>query len=147
MDILDGILKFLTFINDNWVMITTVFGLALAVGKKIKDYMSKSNEEKIEIAKAQINEVMLMLVTEAEKDYLEWTKAGAVKRAQVIDKIFATYPVLSTVTNQKELIAWIDDAIDEALKEMRKIFESNAQTPNKDESVEIVIETEIESEV
>jgi hypothetical protein len=66
-----------------------------------------------------------MLVTEAEKDYLEWTKAGAVKRAQVIDKIFAMYPVLSMITNQKEIIAWLDKMIDKALKEMRKIFEEN----------------------
>jgi hypothetical protein len=127
MIIIDGIVNFLAFVNNNWMMITTIIGLGLAVAKKVKDYLNKSNEEKIQIAKAQINEVMLMLVTEAECDYQEWIKAGAVKRAQVIDQIFAMYPVLSTVTNQEELIIWIDEAIDNALKEMRKIFEENKE--------------------
>ncbi len=127
MIILDGITKFLTFVNDNWVYITTIIGLAIAVGNKIKDYLSKSQEEKIEIAKAQINEVMLMLVTEAECDWREWQKCGEVKRSQVIDQVFAMYPILSKVTNQEEIIAWIDEAIDNALKTMRKIFEENKE--------------------
>lgn len=125
MIILDGITKFLTFINDNWVYITTVIGLVLAVGNKVREYLNKSNEEKIEIAKAQISEIMLMLVTEAECDYHEWAKSGEIKRAQVIDQVFAMYPILSKVTNQEEIIAWIDNTIDEALKTMRKIFEEN----------------------
>ena len=123
--VLDGIHNFLTFVNNNWVMITTIIGLSLAVYQKVKAYMKKSKDEKIAIAKDQINEVMLRLVTEAECDYLEWIKAGSVKRAQVIDQIFVMYPVLSTITNQEEIIAWIDDTIDNALKEMRKIFEEN----------------------
>lgn len=135
MIILDGITKFLTFINDNWLYITTIIGLALAVGNKVRDYLNKSNEEKIEIAKAQINEVMLMLVTEAECDWREWQKCGEVKRAQVIDQVFAMYPILSKVTNQEEIIAWIDESIDEALKTMRKIFEENKE---KSETVEAV---------
>lgn len=135
MIILDGIAKFLTFVNENWVYITTIIGLAIAVGNKVKDYLSKSQEEKIEIAKAQIDEIMLMLVTEAEQDYLQWVSAGAVKRSQVIDQVFAMYPILSKVTNQEEIIAWIDESIDEALKTMRKIFEENKA---KAETVEAV---------
>lgn len=135
MVILDGITKFLTFVNDNWVYITTVIGLAIAVGNKVRDYLNKSNEEKIEIAKAQINEVMLMLVTEAECDWREWQKCGEVKRSQVIDQVFAMYPILSRVTNQEEIIAWIDESIDNALKTMRKIFEENKE---ESETVEAV---------
>lgn len=135
MIILDGITKFLTFVNENWVYITTIIGLAITVGNKVRDYLNKSNEEKIEIAKAQINEVMLMLVTEAECDYLEWQQSGQIKRSQVIDQVFAMYPILSKVTNQEEIIAYIDEAIDEALKTMRKIFEENKV---KSETVETV---------
>lgn len=135
MVILDGITKFLTFVNDNWVYITTVIGLAIAVGNKVRDYLNKSNEEKIEIAKAQINEVMLMLVTEAECDWREWQKCGEVKRSQVIDQVFAMYPILSKVTNQEEIIAWIDESIDNALKTMRKIFEENKEESKSIEAV------------
>ena len=125
MIILDGIYNFLTFVNNNWTMIFAIIVTILAIAKKAKEYFGKSKEEQIEIAKAQIKEVMLRLVTEAECNYHEWLKAGEIKRAQVIDEVFAMYPILSKVTNQAEVIAFIDEAIDEALKIMRKVFEEN----------------------
>jgi hypothetical protein len=106
-------------------MIFAIIVLLIAIGKKIVAFFSKSKEEQLEIAKAQIKEVMLRLVTEAECDYYEWIKSGEIKRAQVIDEVFAMYPILSKVTNQADVIAWIDEAIDEALKTMRKVFEEN----------------------
>lgn len=125
---LDGIYKFLAFVNDNWTMITAIFVLIGAIYKKAYDFFNKSKAEKIEIAKAQIKVIMLRLVTEAECDYYEWLQAGEIKRAQVIDEVFAMYPILSKVTNQEEVIAFIDEAIDEALKTMRKIFEENKES-------------------
>lgn len=125
VQLLNGIKNFLSFINDNWVMITTIIGLFLMVLKKVCDFIDLTQEEKVKIAKAQIKVIMLRLVTEAEKDYREWVKAGEIKRAQVIDEIFAMYPVLSKVADQDKVIAWIDDAIVEALKKMRKIIEDN----------------------
>lgn len=123
MNILNGIQNFLQFVNDNWTAIAVIISLIIALAQKIKSYLSKSNEEKIAIAKEQIKETMLMLVTEAETDYGEWVKAGSIKRAQVIEQVFAMYPVLSKVTNQEELIVWIDKVIDQSLKTMREIFE------------------------
>lgn len=125
MNIMEGIYKFLNFVNENWTMICAIIVLAIAAAQKIKSFFSKSKEEQIEIAKQQVREIMLRLVTEAECDYHEWLKAGEIKRAQVIDQVFKMFPILSKVTNQADIIAWIDDAIDEALKTMRKIFEEN----------------------
>ena len=122
---LNGVYNFLNFVNNNWTMIFAIIVLLIAIGRKIVFFFSKSKEEQLEIAKAQIKEVMLRLVTEAECDYYEWIKSGEIKRAQVIDEVFAMYPILSKVTNQADVIACIDDAIDEALKTMRKIFEEN----------------------
>lgn len=123
--VLNGVYNFLNFVNNNWTMIFAIIVLMIAIGKKIVVFFGKSKEEQLEIAKAQIKEVMLRLVTEAECDYYEWIKSGEIKRAQVIDEVFAMYPILSKVTNQADVIAWIDEAIDEALKTMRKIFEEN----------------------
>lgn len=125
--VLDGIYNFLNFINENWTMITAIIVLILAIGKKAVEFFNKTQEEKVEIAKAQIKETMLRLVTEAENDYLEWQKSGEIKRAQVIDEVFAMYPILSKIANQQEIIEWIDDTINEALKTMRKIFEENKE--------------------
>ena len=125
MNILNGIQNFLMLVNEHWTEIIVIIGLALALYKRIKGYLGKTNEEKIEIAKVQIKETVLRLVTDAEMDYKEWVKAGAVKRAQVVEEIFMMYPILAKVTNQKELVAWIDDIIDEALETMREIFAEN----------------------
>lgn len=132
--VLDGIYNFLEFVNNNWTMIFAIIVTLLAIINKAKVYFGKSKEEQIEIAKAQIKEIMLRLVTEAECDYREWMQAGEIKRAQVIDEVFAMYPILSKVTNQEEVIVFIDEAIDEALKTMRKIFEENKEA-EKVESV------------
>ena len=128
MNVLDGIMNFLQFINDNWTAIVIAIALVISIAKKVKDLFSKSNDEKVAIAKKQIQETILRLVTEAECDYNSFSKAGAIKRSQVIEEIFLTYPVLSTVINQEELITWIDDIINEALDTMRDIISENKAT-------------------
>lgn len=127
MNILNGIQVFLQFINDQWTTIMVLVGLVLAVGKKVKDYISKSDDEKIGIAKAQIRETILKMVTEAEVDYEEWNKAGSIKRSQVITQIYEEYPVLSKITDQKSLIEWVDTTIDESLKTLREIVADNTK--------------------
>ena len=125
---LNGIQNFLQFINDNWTSIIIIISLVIAIVQKAKSYFSKSNQEKIESAKAQIKQIVLKLITDAEVDYSSWEKAGSIKRAQVIQKIFAEYPILAKVSNQDEIVEFIDNAINDALKEMRKIFAENQET-------------------
>lgn len=124
---MDGIQNFLSLVNDNWTGIMVVIGLMLAIYKKAKDYFSKSNDEKIAIAKEQIKERMLKMITDAEIDFEEWNKAGSIKRSQVIGEIFEKYPVLSKSINQKELINWIDEEIDNSLKTLRKVVANKGE--------------------
>ena len=123
--ILVGIKNFLDLINQNWTLITVIIGLGILVFKKVKSYVSLSEQEKIDLALEQIRITALKMVTDAEKEYDKWVKAGSIKRAEVIEKIFKDYPILSKVTNQETLIKNIDNIIDEALNEMRKVFETN----------------------
>lgn len=123
--ILVGIKNFLDLINQNWTLITVIIGLGILVFKKIKSYLSLSEQEKIDLALGKIRITALKMVTDSEKEYEKWVKAGSIKRAEVINKIFKDYPILSKVTDQKTLIETLDNIIDEALKEMRKVFESN----------------------
>lgn len=127
---LKGIQNFLQFINNNWTIIIIIISLLIALYQKIKSFVSKSNKEKIEQAKKQIKEICLKLVTDAEIDYENWNQAGSIKRAQVIQKIFIDYPILAKVTDQESLIKWIDDTINNALKELRKIVTENTNTEN-----------------
>lgn len=125
MNILNGVQNFLMLVNDNWTTIVVVIGLAIAVVRKAKNYFANSDDEKVEIAKAQIRETILRMVTEAEIDYEEWNKAGSIKRSQVIGQIYADYPVLSKVVDQQALTAWIDETIDESLKTLREVVSNN----------------------
>lgn len=128
MNVLNGIRNFLEFINNNWTSITIIIGLVVAIVSKVRNYLNKSDEEKIAIAKEQIREIALKLVSDAEVDYAEWTKSGSIKRSQVIEQIFEKYPILSKVTNQEELIGWLDDVIDEALDAMLETIKKQTET-------------------
>ena len=125
MNILNGIQNFLQIINDNWTTILVIIGLFLALWKKIESYSKLSTDKKIEIAKKQISENILKLITQAEKDYAEWEKAGSIKRSEVISEIYNEYPILAKVVNQEELVKWIDEQIDNALPTLRDIIKQN----------------------
>ena len=130
MNILNGIKNFLSLINDNWTTILVIIGLALALWKKCESYSKLSTDKKIEIAKKQISENILKLITQAEKDYAEWEKAGSIKRSEVISEIYKEYPILAKVVNQEELVKWIDEQIDNALPTLREIIKQNESTTN-----------------
>lgn len=137
MNILDGIKNFLNLINDNWTSIIVILGLCVVVKNKASGYFKKSDEEKIAIAKEQLKNIILEKITEAEKDYAEWSKAGSIKRSQVIEEIYKEYPVLQKVINQEELTKYIDELIDSALPELRKIWEqSNVSSPTTETTTE-----------
>lgn len=123
---MEGIKNLLTFLESNWTMILVICGLLVSIVQKTVSYFSKSDEERVEIAKKQIKEAMLKMISDAEADYSEWSAAGSIKRSQVVEKIFADYPILSKVVDQAELIKWIDSEIDNALVVLRDIIEKNA---------------------
>ena len=92
---LTGIQNFLQFINDNWTAIVIIIALVMSIVLKIKNLFTKDKDGQIEIAKAQIKQTVLKLITDAEVDYNDWVKAGSIKRAQVIQKIYTDYPISS----------------------------------------------------
>jgi uncharacterized protein YneF (UPF0154 family) len=118
---LNGIKNFLEFVDANWMNLVIIAGLLIGLYKKVSNYLKKSNEEKVAIAKHQIREIMLKMISDAECDYDEWNKSGAIKRSQVIKKIYEMYPILSKVVNQEELTEWIDAEIDDSLETLNDI--------------------------
>ena len=68
---------------------------------------------------------MLKMITTAEQDYETWNEAGSIKRSQVIKEVYEKYPILSKAINQEEMIAWIDEQINNSLKTLRKIVKQN----------------------
>lgn len=122
---MEGLQKFLQILNDNWTSILVCAGLIVGIIKQTHDYMSKSQEEKIELAKKQIQTTILKMISDAEVDWQEWSKAGSIKRSQVIKQIYEEYPILTKVVDQDALIKYIDEQIDGALDTLREIVKTN----------------------
>ena len=122
---MNGFITFLNFIIDYWMLIVSAIIVIAAGIIKLKDFFSKSKEEKYEIAKKQIRECILQFCSNAEIDYNDWISAGEIKRAQVIQQLYKEYPVLSTVADQESVIEFIDECIDDALDILRDIIKEN----------------------
>ena len=120
-----GVQKFLSFVYDNWTAILVCIGLIVGVVKKTIDFLNNSTKRKIEIVKDHLNEIILKKITDAEIDFIDWNKAGAIKRSQVIAEIYEEYPILSKAINQEDIIAYIDELINDALKTLRNIVKEN----------------------
>lgn len=127
MVFLNGINKFLTFINNNWTSIVVLIGLLVGLYIKIKNFVSKSEEERIEFVKIQIKEGMLKMITDAEINFESWNKAGSIKRSQVIKQIYDQYPILSKIVDQEAFIQWVDTEINNSLKTLREIVNNNGK--------------------
>jgi len=127
MVFLNGINKFLTFINNNWASIVVLIGLLVGLYIKIKNFVSKSEEERIEFVKIQIKEGMLKMITDAEINFESWNKAGSIKRSQVIKQIYDQYPILSKIVDQEAFIQWVDTEINNSLKTLREIVNNNGK--------------------
>ena len=125
MNFLNGINRFLQFINDNWTSILVMLGLIAGIYTKITSFIAKSKEEKYAIAKAQIKEGILKMIADAELDFADWNKAGSIKRSQVIHEIYDEYPILGRIADQEQVTAWIDKEINAALATLREIVENN----------------------
>lgn len=122
---MEGIKNLLQFLNANWTTLLVILGLIVGIVKKTKAYLIKSDDEKVEMAKKEISNAILKMITDAEKDYDDWKGAGAIKRSQVIKQIYDEYPILAKVVDQQIVIAWIDEEIDNALKTLRAVIKEN----------------------
>ena len=121
---MNGIINFLTFIKENWTLITTIIGLLIWIGVKLNNYIKLSKEEKINMALDNVKNIMLSLVSSAEESW--GSQTGRIKRSEVISKILEKYPILTEVITKDEIVNKIDAMIDEALEDMREILESKS---------------------
>ena len=133
MSFLSSVKNLLMFLYEHWADIVAILGVCFVLFRRVKSFISKSDEEKIAIVKEQIKTNMLKYVTDAEEDYADWVKAGEIKRSQVIQRIYMEYPILSKIIVQDELIVWLDKTINDALKTMRKIIEAQEINETKAE--------------
>lgn len=142
-----AIYNFLTWIENNWTMIVAIVTLLFAIYMKAKSAVNKwlkmtdeerqkETEEQIKKAKQAIANYILSLVASAEIDW-EGTGLGPIKRAQVIEKIYKEYPILLEVVDQRELMRFIDEHIDQALEIVREKLRKEISTDDKRDEVKV----------
>lgn len=122
---LEGLKNLLTFLNNNWALIITIIGLGVGLYVKVKNYLKLSKEQKVDLALKNAAVIMLDLTMKAEDLY--GSKTGQAKRSQVISELYAKFPVLAEVIDQKTLLEKVDVMIDDALEKMKKILQSKAE--------------------
>lgn len=139
MNFLDGLKNFLHIIEANWTSILVCIGIIIGLVQRARVFFKKSKEERIEIAKKQVRQTILEMVTKAEKDFADWNNAGEIKRSQVIKEIYDQYPILTEIIDQETVVAWIDEEINNSLKTLRAVVKENEKTDDvKDKKDEIV---------
>lgn len=124
-EILNGIKNFLWLINEYWTTIIVIIGLILTIYKKIKKYQKLNDEQRVELAWKSVSETMLSMVMDVETDYGDWKQAGAIKRSEIINRVFKEFPILEKITNREQVIYMLDNLIDNSLEEMKKVFDKN----------------------
>lgn len=139
---LNGLKNFLQIINDNWATIVMIATLVYAIYRKadatIKEWRAKSEAEKeaeiqrqIAAAKKVLGEEILKFVSKAEIEWQSDTcKLGPIRRADVIEKIYAKYPVLLYAASQEEMLKYIDKCIEDALKVVRETIRKETEINN-----------------
>ena len=113
------------FIETNWINILFVLVLLFVCIRKVASFFKMTKEQKIAAVLRLIKEEILTYMTEAEIDWKEFSKAGEVKRAQVISKVYDKFPILAKCINQEELIDKIDAMIEEEKAKLDKLMENN----------------------
>ena len=142
MNFLDGLKNFLQLIEANYMTILVCIGIIIGLYQKAKIFFKKDKQERYEIAKQQIREVMLKKITTAEIDFAEWNKSGSIKRSQVIEEIYKQFPILSKMADQEAVVAWIDEEINNSLKTLRTVVKENENKENGN-TVEVVEENNV----
>ncbi len=125
-----AIQNLLEVLNEHWTSLLICAGLIVGLVSKAIRFFNQSKDIRIAITKQQISEIILKMITDAEVNYKDWEKSGSIKRSQVINEIYAKYPILSKAKSQKEVIDFIDTQIDNSLNELRKIIVENINLGN-----------------
>lgn len=120
MIIMKSVENILNFLNDNWTFIVIAISLGIKLYCSITNFLKKSKKEQQDAAWAELSNIMLSLVSQAEQDW--GSKTGEIKRAEVIKQIFEKYPAIATIATEDDVIERIDVMIDDALNQMREIF-------------------------
>jgi hypothetical protein len=113
--------------------------------KKLSE-KDKENERKrlLNLTLKKIQDIMPYLTANAEENWNHLDKSGIIKRSEVLNIIYESYPILKELYDEEWIVSEIDRIINQTLLDIRKI------TRKEDSKNNLIVESaemsEIESE-
>lgn len=124
---MEGILNVLNFLKENWTAIVIIIALVYAAYGLFQKLQNMSSEERKAAILQIVKSLVLKLMSDAEVNWSDISKAGKIKSAEVIERIYLQYPQLARFKDQEELIASIQKIIDDKMEELREIMRKQAE--------------------
>ena len=139
--VLQLLTKLVNYIPEIVIIVVGAFGA-------FKSYMKvqkMTKEQKVEAALKVVKEEILSLMSNAEVEWKEYKKSGALKRSKVLTDIYKQFPFLSTYIDQDTLCQKIYDMIEAEMENMKNIMTDKKKLPEKSEIEKITEEAKSES--
>ena len=112
----------LGLIENYWSMIIIIIALVVLTIEEVRKYKAMTREQRIEAALSVVKGELLKLMSDAEIEWSEYKKSGALKKSQVLKEIYTQFPFLQDYINQDELVTKITEMIDAEMENMNKIL-------------------------
>lgn len=94
----------------------------------IVHFSKLTREEQVEAILKVIKVEVIKLMADAELDWSHIEKAGEIKKAEVISKIYDKFPILSKYMNQEELLKRISNIIEKEKERMDRIINKDKES-------------------
>lgn len=109
-------MEILKLIIENWLILVIVLILALFAVYVVLRFLKLTPQQQL----GKMKTALLYMVTEAEKELK--SKTGRIKRSMVWEWLVERFPIISLFITEEKY----DELLDQALKEFRKMLESNS---------------------
>ena len=110
-------------------LITIFILLAISIAIiNIVQFSKLTREEQVEAILKVIKVEVIKLMADAELDWRHIEKAGEIKKAEVISKIYDKFPFLSKYMNQEELLKKISNIIENEKERMDSIINKDKES-------------------
>lgn len=137
---MNGINNTLNFIFENWSNLVFIAAFLFILINRVRSFFALSKEDQVEAALKVVRTQLLKFMSEAEINWKDFEKSGAIKKSEVITRIYQEFPILKEYVDQDTLIQTIVDMINEGMAEMNKII-NGIKAPKIED---IVVETTTE---
>lgn len=117
-----GITNLYNLFMNYWTYAVILIALIVGGINRYIAFTKLTKEQQVEAALSIVKTEVLKLMSDAEIEWEDYKKSGALKKSQVITNIYSEFPILKNVIDQDTLIAKIEELIDSEMENMNNII-------------------------